>query len=394
MRPGMECVLEVLRGDANRRVVPVSEWQQAFQIAEEESILPFFAAKLRQSGVTLPDPIQLDLLQAEQDAVRNGFWWTSELKGILQAFADNHIPVIPLKGPMFAESIYGSINLRASRDIDLLVRPEHLPVAKSELEKLGFARHRGGYDDKFFRGLTGHRGCYDDKFFRGATLVELHFDVAIPQAYNFGTASAWTRARQKEFLGIPVWLFTPSDQLLFICLHGVRHQFERLSNVLDVALALNRLTPQIHPEEFEHGTASQLRHLIVLSRTVAMHLDPHCNPGPSIDLRSGTIAQMNKLAHRMWTNLLDRPSPKQTNLAFLRFYCGLEAMTSGGLLRCARYVCFRATILHPTDFAFAERFGIKRCVLVWILRQFRLLALLCGVDMQKRTRPEHSRNPA
>jgi len=188
MRPGIACVLDGLRGETNRRQIELSEWQDAFQVAEQEGILPFFAATLRQCGATLPNAILDDLARAEQEAARTSFWWTSELRGILQAFAAAAILVIPLKGPMLAERIYGGINLRGSRDLDLLVSPPDTGSASSLLEKLGFAT------------LSRPDDCHYS-WHRGTTLVELHFYVGNPIDFNFDVAGAWRRAKPRDFLG-------------------------------------------------------------------------------------------------------------------------------------------------------------------------------------------------
>ena len=366
MRPGMDCVLDVLRGEPIRPDITNSEWQHAFQVAVEEKVLPYFAAKLRQSGANLPDLIAQDLARIEQTTARSNFWWTSELRGILQAFALEALPVIPLKGPMLAQRIYGSTDLRISRDLDLLVRPGDINLACSLLEKLGFVSNSRPSD-------------YHHSWHRGTTLVELHFDVENPLTFNFDTPAAWQRAKPQSFLGQPVLQFAPSDELLFICLHGVRHCFEQLSHILDIALALNRLSPEIDPTEYEIGPIAKLRPLIVLGCAMATRLAPLCNPELKIQVPAKTSAYMEKLADSLWTSLLQNPSPPQNWRIQHRFYLQTEATTLGRLRRLATDLCILATRLTQLDFDFAASYGMHQPALVWILRQLRLLARLCGL---------------
>jgi len=373
IRPGMECVLDVLRGQADRREVALSEWQRAFRIAEEENVLPLFLQRLRQSAISIPDPVQDDLSRNESEAARTSFWWTSELKGILQALALEAIPVIPLKGPMLADRIYGGVNLRSSRDLDLLVHPQDIPAASSVLEKLEFAK----------ASRVGHH----THWLRGTTLVELHHDVGNPRVFDFDTALAWKRAKPREFLGQPVWQFASSDELLFLCIHSARHQFEYLSHVIDVALALNSLTPEIDPNDYVHGPAPRLGHLIVLGSAVARLFDPDCKPDIHIHESAEITAHMENVAAKRWSSLLERASPQWTTGDRLRFYFETEAVTSGGLVRCARYSFLIAKTLSDVDFDFAARYGIKHRAMVWILRQLRLLAALFGHDLRQTARP-------
>jgi hypothetical protein len=364
----MECVLDVLRGETNRRDVPCDEWLGAFRVAEQERIRPFFAARLRESGATFPDPILDEILRAKKDAARNSFWWTSELRGILQAFAAKAIPVIPLKGPMLAESIYGSIELRVSRDLDLLVHPSDIDAAASVLVKLGFASH--SRPNKFH--------C---EWRRGTSLVELHFDAANQMEFKFDTAGAWERAQSREFLGQPVLQFEPSDELLFLCLHGVRHRFECLCHVLDIALALKRLTPEIDPKVYERGLAARLLPLIVLGRAMAMRLNPHGDPGPEIPVRASTAEHLGKLADRLWTEKLERPAPLINGLTEQIFYLEIETTTRDRLMRLAGAIIILATRLTRADFDFAGQFGVRQAGLIWVLRQFRLAARLFGLNL-------------
>jgi Uncharacterised nucleotidyltransferase len=364
----MDCVLEVLRGETIRPGITCAEWRHAFQVAQQEKILPYFAAKLRQGGATLPEPIMADLSRAEQGAARNSFWWTSELRGILQGFATEAIPVIPLKGPMLAERIYGNAGLRVSVDLDLLVRPTDIKPACALLVKLGFTEYAKPSD-------------YHYSWLRGTSLVELHFDVENPLTFNFDTAAAWNRAKRRDFLGQPVWQFAPTDELLFVCLHGVRHRFEFLSNTLDIALALNCLTPEIDSSVYEPGPAAKLRPLIVFGRAMAMRLDPRCNSGPDIRVPAKTAAHIEKLAERLWADILERPTPPLNWRMQHRFYLEIEATMRGRLRRLATDIRIVPTRLTQLDFDFAAGYGVHQPVLVWILRQFRLLARLCGLNL-------------
>lgn len=367
MRPGMACVLDVLRGEANRRPIALTEWQDAFQVAEHEMILPYFAARVRQSGEPLPSPIEDHLSHAEQQATRNSFWWASELRGILEAFSANAIPVIPLKGPMLADRIYGGVNLRQSSDIDLLVWSPHVGSANSVLEKLGFTSSSSPHP-------------YHVSWQRGTTCVELHFDVVVQRDFNFDTAGAIKRATPREFLGQPVWQFAPSDELLFLCLHGMRHHFERLTHVLDIVLALKCLTPGIDPAAYEHGPAARLRPLIVLCRAMAMRLDPHCIP--ALDLRESpkTMARMEKLAEKRWMALLKGGTPFDL-LDQQRFHLQTKAAAKGYLLHILQDISTHLSVPSQKDLDLAARFGVKQPALVLMLRQFRLLARLCGVRL-------------
>ena len=58
MRHGMQCVLDVLRGQVESREIAEEEWLAALSLAAEEQVLPLFVARLEQSGTRLPASVQ------------------------------------------------------------------------------------------------------------------------------------------------------------------------------------------------------------------------------------------------------------------------------------------------------------------------------------------------
>ncbi len=98
---------------------------------------------------------------APSDAFRQGaerFAAASRRQGLSQqmltvrlaaALEEAGIPSLPLKGPFFAERVFGDVGARASADIDLLVSESQLPRAVEIVSSFGYRPHpfsaaRGG----------------------------------------------------------------------------------------------------------------------------------------------------------------------------------------------------------------------------------------------------------
>jgi hypothetical protein len=152
----------------------------------------------------------------------------SELAVLLQEFSRHGIEVMPLKGPLMASLLYGSLSQRISDDLDLLVRPVDLPGAKALLIDLEFIPADQPDD-------------YHHCFLRRSTLVELHFAIAPPSNPSIDLLTAWTRARTVEFQSQKTRFFAPPDLLLYLVIHLVKHDFGRLIWLLDTSLALKQL---------------------------------------------------------------------------------------------------------------------------------------------------------
>src|ERR1700735_683963 len=80
VRPGMQCLLEILRGQIGDRAIDEVEWDDALALAEEEHVVAWAVAGARARNVALTPAIANRLVQIERDAAIAAFYWTSELK--------------------------------------------------------------------------------------------------------------------------------------------------------------------------------------------------------------------------------------------------------------------------------------------------------------------------
>jgi hypothetical protein len=348
----MEDLIALLRGQS---VAPeATDWDALLAQAGEQHLLPMAAGRLLASPDTLPAEVLARLQSARRDAILAAFFWTAELRGLLRAFAAERIAVILLKGPSLAERLYGGTALRTSQDLDLLVRKPDYAAAESLLDRLGFAPH----------GLTDD---YHRQWRRQTCTVELHFDIENPLAIDFDIAGAWRQAIPGEFAGQPCRLLAPPDELLFLCIHGVRHRFERLNLVLDIALALDQdgKSLPLRPE------VASLERLLVLGLAMAAHLRPGHTP-PS-NLGPAQRAHIVALADQLWLELTEGTPKPLDWVAQHDFFLATEVTPTRRLLRRAAHLRIAATRLIDPDFAFAQSFGLHRRWQVWMLRPVRLI---------------------
>jgi hypothetical protein len=359
MKPGMKLLLQILRGETLTAPPSVPEWLEALELADQECVLPFCVAQIRSLSMAIPDEISTRLAVIERESAISTFWWTSELSGILSALNDESVPVIPLKGPLLAQRLYGDIHLRTSRDIDLLVRASDLKAAGASLTGLGFtAAFRP--DD------------YHESWRRGTTLVELHHNVENPLAFRMDIDAIWRRAAEVDFHGLRILQLAPQDELLFLCLHGVRHCFERLSHVLDLTLAFEQLAPHVPPAALSSDLSSTLRPLVVLGHAMTRKLRPQL-PALPFDIPLTELTHQDTVATKRWKALEQETRTPLDWQAQHRFYLELESTQQGRLLRSARHLLILSTRLIQADFDFAARYHVALPWLVWIIRQLRLI---------------------
>jgi hypothetical protein len=107
------------------------DWPELLELADSHGVLTLFCK--RYSG-ELPEPF-VSRVHSQWIAAA---YLTSELEGLLEQFSLHSLEVLPLKGPLLAQVLYGSPGLRRSDDLDLLVQRQDFCKAQSLLIDLGF----------------------------------------------------------------------------------------------------------------------------------------------------------------------------------------------------------------------------------------------------------------
>jgi hypothetical protein len=309
----------------------------------------------------MPPALSNRLDQIERDATVAAFYWSSELKGVLRAFGEADVRAVPLKGPFLAERLYGSAALRVSRDLDVLVSKADLPGAEAALSAAGF--------------VPGTPDDYHRPWRRQTTTVELHHDVENPRAFNFHVAGAMQRAQSAAFQGEPCWQLAPEDELLFLCLHAVRHRFERLSLILDLQLAFQRL-PATVPVWRLRPEVARLDNLLVLGLAMVRRLEPNIAVAVEAPESGPRSQHLEDLADRLWQRLLTQPSEPLDWRSAHEFFLEIEPAGWPRLRRRCSHLRILASRAIEPDYAFAARFGMHRAWQVRMLRPLRLLSNL------------------
>ena len=360
-RPGMAPLLAVLRDQPSalsfNSSFDNSSWQALLCAAGEENVLPLAAHRLLASHADLTPAQRDQLTDIQRKAHFSSFIFTETLKNVLAAFHRAHLPVIPLKGPVLAERLYGNPALRAYGDLDLLVRRRDLAQAEALLTGLAF--HSGGQADDYHR-----------LWLRNSVHLELHHNVDHPLAFDFDIDRAWHRAVQSQFSGIPIQLLAPADELVYLCLHAVRHRFDRLCLHVDLRLAFRSL-PLPPPGQ---STPAVVRNTLALGWLMAARLDPDL---PAIDpalIASAEWSRLGRLADQLWQEHLCAPAEKLDWSAQHRFLLEVESPGRHRLVRRWRLLRILATRVIDADLEFAARFHLHRRWQAYLLRPIRLLA--------------------
>ena len=281
------------------------------------------------------------------------------MQGILRAFDQSGVRVVPLKGPLLAERLYGGAELACCRDLDILVSKADFSRAEAVLTAAGFAP--GAPDD------------YQRPWDRRTTTVELHYDAENPLAFNFLVEGAMRNFRPASFRGQHCWLLAPEDELLFLCLprgtsplrtpqSGPRcsarvRETDKYGKGVEPSAGGGRTGQSACPWTGDDApSATRFRRVFSPSNFAAKnrHLQEDCNRLLAWR-RSPAAEPLDWRAERM------------------HFSWRLELPGWPRFHRRIRHLRILASRVIAPDYAFAARFGLRRAWQVRMLRPLRLL---------------------
>jgi hypothetical protein len=220
---------------------PRLDWDLVLASAEAEGLAPALGVALKVRGPCgAPPVVQERLRRRLVESVGRQLALSRALTRLLTAFARERLPVIPLKGPALAESLYPDPALRPFSDLDLLIHRESLPAADGLLQALGYHRHADAHSWEF------------DVAYDRATLyeapdgiqVDLHWSLLSDPRFAWAESAGlevWERAVNIQIDGQAALGLCPEDLLLYLATHlAVHHGLAGLLWYWDLALLLQR----------------------------------------------------------------------------------------------------------------------------------------------------------
>jgi len=208
-----------------------TDWEALGRLARRHGVSALLARGLARAGIKAPASLTKNVRAIGYRNLR----LSAELAEITNGFEADGICVLTLKGVAQSVLAYGDIGCRDSLDIDLAVHPEQLDGASAALTLMGYSE----LDLSISASVLGQRAFRHKE---RQVSIDLHGRwCASPAAFPVSFSEAWER-RDSVLLGSGVSVCTlgGADRILFLCVHGGRHQWERLLWLCDIAWELDR----------------------------------------------------------------------------------------------------------------------------------------------------------
>jgi len=327
-----------------------TNWHELLTLAEKHGVLPLIYQKLSECDIT-PPGFFLDAVVKSRAAAET---LATELEALLANFAHHGIEIMPLKGPVLAESLYGAVSLRPSTDLDLMVHRNDFPHADELLANTGWIACKDA-------------DTYHKVFLRDDIMVELHFGVAPADSLASDLDSIWTYSIESNFRGQPIRTMSDVDRVLYLCSHGLKHGFYRLIWNIDILRALQAMNHTDLQSLIERARAQGLEQILYIGCEMVCEIFPE-QLSSSVLTVFEQSPEMRKKARIAVSRLLDGGGTTSIGPEIWSLYLQTETDTSKRWRR-------RLKSFSPTreDYSWAEQNHIHRSLMP-ALRPFRILA--------------------
>jgi hypothetical protein len=226
------------------------EWGYLGAIAGYHGVQPLLYYHLRRLAPELLAVEPLDRLRAVVGArSAHGLVLVHELGRLAEVFERGGLPVLAMKGPVLAQSIYGGIALRPFVDLDLVIDRARFDEANRILVGEGYeSRELTPFQKRSYLFIHGQFTFWRRMASVGSALAVIDLHTAImPPGYSYteGFDDLLRRSGTMKFGASETRVLEAVDLLEVLCYHGFKNRWDRLKYVADVAELL-RATPGLN----------------------------------------------------------------------------------------------------------------------------------------------------
>lgn len=200
-------------------------------------------------------------LQARRKrTVVRSFMQATELIRLARLLREHKVEMLPLKGAVLSQKLYGAPDIRTSGDIDVLIRPEDYPAADRLLRKSGY-RSLYTLTDRQREIFLAH--AYNTVYCCEASgqVLELHWRNRFWSRDDM--QALWRERQTATLLGERIEAPADAALFLYLCDHGARHRWGRLKWFSDVAMML------ADSGRYDWGAVAELAGRLKMRRLVA-----------------------------------------------------------------------------------------------------------------------------
>lgn len=211
------------------------QWNALRSFAENNGVLPIVTQALVCVGDQIPAEGLAALKQSYQTNLHKALFLSREFVRVVDCLSQAGIEILPYKGLVLAETIYGDIALRQSGDIDLLIRGSDLTRVRDAVSQLGYVPHlKLSHDEEEAYLRSGYECAFDGA--AGQNLLEVQWAIQ-PHFYavDLDMEGLFRRGHKVTVAGTEVKSLSAEDLFIVLALHAAKHVWGKLIWVCDLA---------------------------------------------------------------------------------------------------------------------------------------------------------------
>jgi len=211
----------------------IQNWEEFINLAFSHGVFPLVYHSLKAYDKLIPNDILKSMKTYNRNIAQQNMLMSVELIKVMKLLEENNIKAIAFKGPTLAQMAYGDISLRQFSDLDILIAQEDILKAYNLLSTFSTTETKYEYlqNDLYMDKLN------DITFIHNTNniLIELHWNLFQKQFSDTFSFSDILKTKQDLQIQHHTFsIFSHEILLVYLCMHGSKHSWERISWILDI----------------------------------------------------------------------------------------------------------------------------------------------------------------
>ena len=212
----------------------IGNWNHLLNIAYMHGVLPLVYKTLKSQPAAIPSKALEYFKMRNFEIAQTNLQMSSELLRIVNVFNENGIAYIALKGPVLSQIIHGDTLQRQYTDLDLLVAQKDIYKAALLLQENDYLPE---HSIDFLKNRTflniGQDLTFKNK--QHGVFIELHWQLFLNLQVRKSQITLFSAQQMSsDILGQKIDTLEFEHLLIYLCIHGSKHFWERLEWVVDI----------------------------------------------------------------------------------------------------------------------------------------------------------------
>lgn len=295
----------------------ITDWDFFFRALNWHHVAGLVYHALKPHADGLPSFVIDSLRDSNRLISQHNLLLAGEMMRLVRLFDGAEVPVVPLKGPALAASIYSRFSLRPAGDIDFLVHPEDLRAGAETLKASGYEPYTEPSEAVELEAAQLGREFFNEE--RGV-VAELHgYFLNTVHQFELEPEAVWTRLGETNLDGRQIPRLSAEDTMLYLCAHGGKHWYERLKWLCDIAELLRSDVEIAWPVLRARAKKLRSERLLWLGCLLSHELLQAPVP-PDLVAEARRDRAVPRLARQVTEWFFTEPFKKEPSIALYRFH--------------------------------------------------------------------------